>query len=241
MIARDLLGALRGLERHRPLLLLVAPPRPHACTPVRIAAPFLGEIPRPVAQFSLGGGDRLSRTRRCLRGGPRLSTQLFHAGKSQRDLGTAPDVGGWGIVERFDVEPKRIARQQAAVLGVEPCLHDRAITHPRDIERFAHRFTDAAGTTHTPAHDRHARDSMVIAHVGDELLMQRDRQRRVASRHRDRDHGRRIGHDQEVQLRRGALERRAIAAPRLKSPRAADRRGKAPFDARSGYAHGRDV
>ena len=241
LIARDLFGALRRLERHRALLLLVAPPRAHSCPPVGITVPFLGKIPRSIAQLSLGGGDRLGRARHCLCGGPRLCTELFHAGKPQRDLGAAPDVRRWGVVERFDVEPQRIAGQEAAVLGVEPPLHDRAITHAGDIERLAHRFADAAGATHAPAHNRQARDPMIITHIGDELLMQRNRQRRVASWHRYGDDGCGIGHDQDLQLGRGAFQRRAVTAPRLKSPCAADRRHKAALDARSGYAQRLDA
>src|SRR5438093_1616473 len=130
LITRDLLGALRGLERHG--TLLAAAVRPSGRAAVGIPVPFLGKIARPVAQLALGGGDRLRRTRHCLGGGPRLRPQLLHAGKPQRDLGTAAHMRRWGVVERLDVEPQRIARQEAAVLGVEPSLHDRAITNAGD-------------------------------------------------------------------------------------------------------------
>jgi len=73
---------------------------------------------------------------------------------------------------------------------------------------------------------------MVVAHIGDELLVQGDRQRRIAPGYRQRDDGRRIGQDQEPQLGRVALERRAIPRQRLQSPRAARRWRKAPVDAR---------
>ena len=205
LIAGDLLGALRGLERHRALLLVAAWPR--ARPPIRITTAFLREIAGPVAQLSLGGGDGVRGVRHRPRGSPRFRAQLLHAGQAQRDLGTATDMWRWRVIERFDIKPQRVTGQQPAVFGVEPPLHDRAVTDAADIERLADCLADAAGAAHPPAHDGKSRDPVIVAHIGDQLLMERNRQRRVASRHRDRHDGSGIGHDQQVQLRRRPFER----------------------------------
>src|SRR5258707_11404352 len=81
LIARDFLGALRRLERHRTVLLSPRPAvRPSGGPTVRIPAPLLGEIPRPVAQLALRRRHRISRARDGTRRLPGLGAQLFHAG-----------------------------------------------------------------------------------------------------------------------------------------------------------------
>ncbi len=54
LIARDFLGALRRLERHRAVLLSPRPAvRPSGRPTVRIPAPLLSKIARPVAELAL--------------------------------------------------------------------------------------------------------------------------------------------------------------------------------------------
>src|SRR5258705_267531 len=141
LIARDFLGALRRLERHRTVLLSPRPAvRPSGGPTVRIPAPLLGEIPRPVAQLALRRRHRISRARDGTRRLARLSAQLFHAGQPQRDLGAAPAVRGGCVIERFDIQPQRVAGQETALLSIEPPLDDRSIPDSADLERGPHRL-----------------------------------------------------------------------------------------------------
>ena len=136
------------------------------------------------------------------------------------------------VVERFDIEPQRVAGQEPAVLGIEPSLHDRAIPDPADVERLAYRLPDAARAAYPPAHHGKPCDAVIVPHIRDELLMQRNRQRRVTGGDRQRDDGCGIGNDQEVQLRRDALERGPIRAQRPQPPGAARGGREATVDAR---------
>ena len=139
---------------------------------------------------------------------------------------------GGRVVERFDIEPQRVAGQKTAVLGIEPSLDDRTIPDPADVERLAYRLPDAAGAAHPPAHHGKPCDAVIVPHIGDELLTQRNRQRRVTGRDRQRDDGRGIGNDQEVQLRGDALERGPVGAQRPQPPGAARGGREATVDAR---------
>ena len=208
---------------------------------VRVPAPLLREIARAVAQLALRRRYGIGRGRDCARRRARFGPQLFHAGQSQSDLGAAPGVWRWRIVERFDVEPQRVAGQETAVLGIDPPLHDRPIADAADVERFPHRLADAAGAAHPPAHDRQSRDAVIVSHIGDELLTQRNRQGRITAGDRQCDERGRIGKDQEMQLGRGSLQRGTVGAQRPQPPRAARRGRKAAVYPRPGNAQPLDA
>ena len=58
------------------------------------------------------------------------------------------------------------------MLGIDAALHNGAITDATDVERFTHDGIDAPGPAHSPAHDREPRDAVIVAHVGNQLLME---------------------------------------------------------------------
>ena len=145
-------------------------------------------------------------------------------------------MGRRRVVPRFDIQPQRVARQQAAVLGIETALDNRAIAHTAHIERLTHRGVDPPGATDAPAHDCKPRDAVIVTHVRHDLLCERNRQRRIAAGDRQRHNGRGIGDDDQVQLWCGAFEHGAIGAQGVQLPGAAHRRRETAVDARAGHA-----
>src|SRR6267154_552980 len=117
------------------------------------------------------------------------------------------------------------------MLGIELALENPAIADAGDVERLAHLLTDAPRTADTPAHHADAGDAMIIPHVRDQLLAQRDRQRRIVRGYRQHDDRSRIGNDHQMQLRWITFEARAVRTPRLEPPRAAGARRKPALDA----------
>jgi len=102
--------------------------------------------------------------------------------------------------------------EQPALLGIEASLDDRPVSDAAHVERLTHPVEDAAGAAHAPADHGEPRDPVIVAHIHDERLVQRNRQRCVPARDRQRDDGRRIGNEQQVQLRRGAFKRGTVGA-----------------------------
>src|SRR5256714_811754 len=88
----------------------------------------------------------------------------------------------------------------------------------------------ATGSAYAPADDRKSRDAVIVAHIGNKLLMQRQRQRRISCGNGKRHDGSRVGDDLEAQLGRDALERRTLNRAYLQSPRPAGERSKPAFN-----------
>jgi len=109
-----------------------------------------------------------------------------------RDLLAPPHVGaGRGcVIPRLDAEPQRIARQEAAPLRVEIPLDDDPLARARHGQRLAHDRPHLPRSTHAPAHHFEPREPVIVPRVDHERLPERQRQRGVAARDRDRDDGR---------------------------------------------------
>ena len=67
LVARDLFGPLRGLERHRALLLSTAGVRPSTRPAVRITVSFRRQVARPIAQLALRRRHGIAGTGRRVR------------------------------------------------------------------------------------------------------------------------------------------------------------------------------
>src|SRR6266700_504434 len=170
------------------------PPIGGAACAGRIAGPLLPQIPRPRPQLALRLGERVRRRGDIPRSRARRRAQLLEAREPQRDFLAPPHVraGRGDVVPGLDAEPQRVARQQPAPLRVEIPLDDRSLTRARHVERLAHDRPHFSRPAHAPAHDLEPGQTVIVPRIDHERLPERQRQRRVAARDRQRDHGRGI-------------------------------------------------
>src|SRR5690606_21838804 len=207
-----------------PLLRRAAPLLPRLCA----GAHAPSQVPGPLAQASRRAGE-LGRFVHQ-RGGilPYDLPELRHAGQPDLVRPGHPRLAGRRVVGHAHVVVERVAREQAPLAR----LQDRADRGVGPIalqfERLLHRRLSVPQRAHAPAHQCGVAEAVIVPCVGRDRQAQVRAQQRVATRIRDRDLGRGVRHDGDVERgRRGhgffALrppQRPEVAAARPRCPAA---------------------
>ncbi len=117
------------------------------------------------------------------RGVPSRGAQRRETRQQQRDLGTASLLRLRCVVPSDHLHPQRVSGEEPPVRRVEHWLEQDPVARRSDEERFVDRFLNFPRLAHAPADDLHARDSVIVVCVDDELLAERERQRDVMTGH----------------------------------------------------------